>query len=129
MHAPFGRCCAHILVVDDDNVVRDVLRTILEEASYKVTTAGDGAEALRLIDGWRPSAVVTDIVMPGEEGLRLIFEARRSHPDLPIVAMSGARSGAYLCLAEKLGANAILAKPFDPATLLAKVAGVLTDQR
>lgn len=114
-----------VLIVDDDAVVREVLRTILEQASYEVATASDGAEALHLINSWRPNAVVTDIVMPKEEGLRLIFEARKSHPDLQIVAMSGARSGAYLPLAKKLGADALLAKPFDPAAALTKLASVL----
>lgn len=117
-----------ILVVDDDDVVREVLRTILEQASYEVATAGDGAEALSAIDGGRLAAVVTDIVMPNEEGLRFIFAARRAYPELPIIAMSGIRSGTYLSLAQKLGANAILGKPFDPAALLATVASVLPNK-
>lgn len=118
-----------ILVVDDDGAVCDVLRAIFEQASYEVATAADGAEALRLIGSWRPNAVVTDIVMPKEEGLRLIFEARKSRPELRIVAMSGARSGTYLPLAQMLGADALLAKPFDPATALTKLASVLADRQ
>lgn len=114
-----------VLVVDDDADVRDVVKTILERAQYEVAVAGDGAEALRVIAGWQPAAIVTDIVMPQEEGLRLIFEARKLQPGLPIVAISGARYGRYLTLAKQLGADAVLDKPFDPPALLAAVAGVL----
>lgn len=128
MSASPGGCGVRVLVVDDDILVREALRMILVQASYEVATAGDGAEALGLIDVWHPSAVVTDIVMPQDEGLRLIFEARRTRPRLAIVAMSGARAGTYLPLAQKLGADAVLAKPFDQNTVLTKVAGALADR-
>lgn len=114
-----------ILVVDDDEIICATIRTILERSDYEVAVAEDGIAALRLVETWHPRAIVTDIVMPQQEGLHIIFQIRKLRPELPIVAMSGMRSGAYLPLAQKLGANAILAKPFDPASLLAKVRDVL----
>lgn len=114
-----------ILVVDDDALVCETARKILERGGYAVAVARDGSDALAMVHTWKPAAVVTDIVMPREEGLRLVFEVRRLQPAVPIVAISGMRCGAYLPLAKKLGANALLRKPFDPESLLESVRGAL----
>ncbi len=65
--------------------------------------------------------VITDLVMPEQEGLETIHAVRKQWPQLPIVAISGAFAGAYLELAKKLGASAIFRKPFEPGVILREV--------
>jgi DNA-binding response OmpR family regulator len=114
-----------ILIVDDEPQIRSVLRAILQTADYEIDDVGDGGKALARVAAWNPDLVITDLVMPDEEGLGLIRKLRQSHADVAIIAMSGARGGAYLPVAKTMGANATLEKPFGPKTLLARVAQVL----
>ncbi len=114
-----------ILVIDDDDEVRDTLCNILRSAGFEATAARNGEEGLRLFDEVGTDAVVTDIVMPGMEGIETIRELRRRRAGVKIVAISGGgRSGVadYLALAEKLGADATLYKPFSRDKLLAALA-------
>lgn len=114
-----------ILVVDDEPQVREVVRAILETAHYDIDEVGDGAEVLPRVVAWRPDMVITDLVMPEKEGMGVIRQLRQAHPRLGIIAMSGARGGSYLPVARAMGADATIAKPFDPATLLQQVQHVL----
>ncbi|MGE3509270.1 MAG: response regulator [Vicinamibacterales bacterium] len=117
---------ARVLIVDDEAQIRSVVRAILETAHrYEVDEVDDGARALTRVEQWEPELVITDLVMPNQEGMGLIRKLRQSRPNLKIIAISGARGGAYLPVAKTMGANATLAKPFDPATLLAQVRQVL----
>lgn len=119
-----------ILVVDDQPIMREVVSQILEDAGHHVRSAGDGVEALRKLGCARYDLMVTDVVMPGMDGIELIAEARRRHPDLRIVAMSAGsgRLSRVNCLgiAERLGAEVVLAKPFDAHALLEAVADLCT---
>jgi CheY-like chemotaxis protein len=104
-----------ILVVDDDDAVREVLGESLEAAGHEVRTAADGGRAIRIAAEWPPDVVVTDIVMPEKEGLETIIELRRTHPAVRIIAISGGGvvgPDDYLVPAEGLGADRCLAKPF-----------------
>lgn len=114
-----------ILVVDDEPQIRAVVRAILESAHYDIELADDGKRAIEQIDEWEPDLVITDLVMPDQEGMELIRQLRAAYPALAIIAMSGARDGRYLPTAKALGANATLEKPFDPDTLLASVRDVM----
>lgn len=114
-----------VLIVDDEPQIRTVVRAILETAHYDIDEVDDGARAMARVAQWEPQLVITDLVMPDQEGMGLIRQLRQAHPELKIIAMSGARGGAYLPVAKTMGANATLAKPFDPATLLASVRHVL----
>lgn len=101
---------------------------MLASADYEVIRAEEGAAGPQLLKTHRIDLVVTDIIMPCMEGIETIREFREIDPDLPIIAMSGGglTAGAdYLRMAEALGANAILAKPFDREELLAIVEGCL----
>ncbi len=104
-----------------------MIRIALEHAGHAVTEAGDGREGLKQLRARAPDLVITDLVMPEREGLEIMMEARRSHPAVKFIAISGAgrRGSDYLRVAKYLGAKCILAKPFTPEQLIAEVSGVL----
>jgi DNA-binding response OmpR family regulator len=113
-----------ILIVDDDECFRTVLRETLERAGYEVLEAEDGETGLKLHHRERPDLVITDIVMPGKAGLELIAEIRRDFPGTRIIAMSGggqANPYSYLNMARENGAESIFLKPIDREAFLAKV--------
>jgi CheY-like chemotaxis protein len=117
-----------ILVIDDDPMVRHVLSKVLRRGGYQVHLASDGAEGLREFANLLPDLVITDMVMPVKGGLDTIKLLRASSPEAKIVAISGGNRLAnkdFLDDAIELGAAAILAKPFEPEELLAKVAHCL----
>ena len=108
----------HILVVDDDPAIRDVVADILEMSDYRVKTASNGAEALDHIRGEQPSAVLLDLMMPIMDGWEFLRRCRRQAPcaQVPVVVMSAARDVA--AVARELGAQAYLTKPFDMDAVL-----------
>ena len=110
-----------ILLVDDDDALRSVLRRALERAGYMVFEAADGRAALRVIAEGPVALVITDLVMPDMEGLELIRSLRRSHPVLPVIVISGGTGPGmedYLPVAKLLGAAHILTKPFELPQLI-----------
>lgn len=120
-----------ILIVDDDAGMRLLLTRILTAAGHDVQEASDGAVALETYASQPSDVVITDLVMPGKEGLETIRELRRRDADVRIIAMSGGGSGGhgtdgYLKTAKLLGANRILAKPFTPGEVLKAITEVLT---
>ncbi len=121
----------HILVVDDDDAIRFLLRAFLEAAGHEVREAADGDEALRALADAPADLVLCDMFMPRRDGLETLRELARSHPGLPVVAMSGgARQGLLdvLPFADRLGAVDVLAKPFDRQTVLEAVSRGLAGQ-
>lgn len=106
---------ADILIIDDDDVFRDVLASALEHAGHVVRQATNGIEGLQKFHQQPAELVITDIVMPEKEGLDTIRDLRREFPKARIIAMSGGLAHdprLYLHMAEKFGAQAVLAKPF-----------------
>ena len=114
-----------ILVVDDDAGVREVLQSMLEAAGYSVAVAVNGREALAAMREGSFDCIITDLVMPEQEGIETIKMIRRDYPDLGIIAMSGAFGGDYLRIASYLGAHATLSKPVQLPTLLATVSSLI----
>lgn len=111
-----------VLVVDDETAVRRFAARVLEREGYGVVQAKDGLEALELIGEGVTSieVVVSDIVMPRLNGVELMQSLAASHPDLPVILMSGYATGALV----ELGITApcgILAKPFPSERLLEEV--------
>ena len=108
-----------VLLADDDDQIRQLLRIMLDAAGYKVLLAADGHEALTLF-AQHPgvSVAVIDLVMPNKEGIETIRAMREQSPRVPIIAMSGAFDGQFLPTARMLGADATLAKPINLRTLL-----------
>lgn len=119
-----------ILVVDDCAVARIALRGMLESAGYTVSEADDGDQIVGRTKRVEADLVLCDMLMPGCNGLQVIRELRRNWPDVKIIAMSGARNEGkadMLHTAMYLGADEILHKPFDSATVVAAVKQVTTN--
>lgn len=120
------------LVVDDDPLVRDVVVRTLTSAGYRVHAAANGNEAVKIFGKTPCGIVVTDIVMPEKEGIETIIELKRLDPEVKILAISGGgreRGKEFLRYASRLGANAVLSKPFRKAELLEIVAGFAEERR
>lgn len=114
-----------ILVVDDDVGVRDVLRSMLEAAGYRVLLAENGKEAMKALKAEEADLILTDLVMPEQEGIETIKALRQEYPGIRVIAMSGAFGGDYLRIAAYLGAHGTLAKPIQMDALLKLVGEVL----
>jgi CheY-like chemotaxis protein len=114
-----------VLVVDDEPVVRDAARLVLEGEGLRVASAPDGASALEheALDDCR--VVLCDMMMPGIGGLDLVRRIRARRPDVPIVLITGYATEASADRALEAGATAFLAKPFDEEELLDQVRRVL----
>jgi CheY-like chemotaxis protein len=108
---------ANILVVEDQESMREWLAAILESAGHQVSAARDGLEAISLAKQHAFDLIFTDISMPGEEGLGTILAVRKAQPDLKIVVISGA-DPEVLMDAKMLGAYAALRKPVTSETVL-----------
>jgi DNA-binding response OmpR family regulator len=120
---------ARILLIDDDDPLRSVIAQNLVIAGHTVIEAADGRQGVELFHVTPVDLVLTDLVMPGKEGVETIMELHAENPDLPIIAMSGGmpRSSMYLEIAAKLGARRALAKPFTPQELLKVISEVLAE--
>lgn len=119
---------ARVLVIDDDDLYRPMLRLSLEEMGHEVTEAVNGRAGLAAYRSAPAELVITDLVMPDMEGIETIIELRKLNPELKIIAISGGgrgKAGDYLQLATKLGARFTLAKPFELEDFAAAVGGVL----
>jgi CheY-like chemotaxis protein len=115
---------ARILLIDDDDSVRTMLRLTLTQFGHVVTEARNGKEGLDKFADSHADLVITDIVMPEKEGIEVIMELRQRQPELKIIAMSGGgRIGPvdYLRIAGFLGAVKGLTKPFSNEVLLAAI--------
>lgn len=119
-----------VLVIDDDDLVRRLLVHALSGARYTVIEAADGQAGLSLARSSAVDLVVTDLVMPVQEGVETIMSLRRERPTLPIIAISGGvtNSRLYLDIAAKIGARRILPKPFTPKELIQVIEQVLAEE-
>jgi len=111
-----------ILLVEDEERVRSLLKEVLESAGYEIQEASSGKEALQRYAQSRPDLILTDIVMPDTEGIEMIIKIRKNDAKVKIIAMSG---GDYLEMAKKLGADGTLTKPFSNQVLLDAVKATL----
>jgi len=112
---------AKILLVEDDELVRDMLMQVLQRASHQVTCANDGEAAAEILKTVTPDVMVTDIIMPKKSGITLISEVKNRHPTMEIIAISGGGRldpTGYLDLSESLGASVSFEKPIDNTALL-----------
>jgi two-component system response regulator (stage 0 sporulation protein F) len=112
---------AKILLVEDDDLVRDMLAQVLKRASHDVVTATDGEQAAEILKKSKYDIMVTDIIMPKKSGITLISEVQNKHPKMDIIAISGGGRldpMGYLDLSESLGATVSFEKPIDNSALL-----------
>jgi two-component system response regulator AtoC len=103
----------HILVVDDEPNVRRVLATLLEQAGFAVTRAASGEQALQLVRSLDPDLVITDLKMPGIDGMELLRRLQQSFPEIPVVMLTAHGTVANAVEAMKCGALDFLTKPFE----------------
>jgi CheY-like chemotaxis protein len=121
---------ARILVIDDDPAMLRLIQRVLTRAGHEVELAKDGVEGLTLFSTGEFSVVVTDVLMPNQDGIETIRELRRQAPEIKIIAVSGggiANTAIFLKIARDLGADSILAKPFQLDDLL-QLVGTATAQ-
>jgi len=117
-----------ILIVEDDVELREMLNVSLVRRNFSVFEASNGKEAILHFKPSITDVVVTDIIMPEEDGLKVIMKLRELKPSIKIIAISGggkAGPGSYLNLAKALGANAIFSKPFPINDLITKIEELL----
>jgi YesN/AraC family two-component response regulator len=113
-----------ILVVDDNLMMRRLIINLFMEQNIAFDEATDGHEGLQKIRQHNYDLVITDIVMPGMEGIEMIIQAKKQFPELKIIAMSGGKPY-YLYLAKKLGIEAVFTKPLNHQKFHEKVKSLL----
>ncbi len=115
----------HVLVVDDDPTVSDVVRRYLEQAGCRVRLAADGPAGLAAVAAERPDLVVLDLMMPGVGGIEVCRRLRRDLPDLPVVMLTALGEEADRVLGLEVGADDYVTKPFSPRELVLRIRSVL----
>jgi len=121
-----------ILIVEDDRDLREMLKTSLSKRKYTVLEASDGKEAILRFKPAITDLVITDLIMPDEDGLKVIMKIRQIKPEIKIIAISGggkAGPGNYLNIARALGADVVLPKPFSLNDLILKIDSILDTEQ
>ena len=119
-----------ILLVDDDSRLRQVIRRLLaDHAMSDIVEAGDGQEALGLIEAGGIDLVFTDLVMPRLDGLGLVQALRGAGNSIPIILFSGHADAHTLVLAVKAGVDNYVPKPINPETLIEKIEQTMANRR
>lgn len=116
---------AHILAVDDDDRLRELLKRFLTREGHDVTTAKDAASARKLMATMSFDLVVLDVMMPGEDGLSLLKSVREKKQDTPVILLTARGQPAERIEGLKVGADDYLSKPFEPEELALRIASIL----
>lgn len=118
-----------ILLIDDDDALRNVLAKALAHVGHHVVQAADGREGLELYHARKFDLVITDLIMPVQEGVETILRLKKEGATTPVIAISGSATNSklYLEIAAKIGARRVLQKPFSPQELLAVINEVLPE--
>lgn len=122
---------ARILVIDDDPMILELLRTVLTLDGHEVETAVDGRDGLRCFEQLPTDLVITDLMMPEQEGIETIRKLRALDARVPILAISAETPrvrGGFLEAAKRLGADLALAKPFGTRALADAVRDLLAER-
>ena len=130
---------ARILVIDDEQYVRTALQEVLEREGFEVAAASDGRKGLALLEDEGADLVITDVIMPGIDGVATLEQIRTSHPEIPVIVISGGgnvapmdyepgaiSTSAYLASAARAGASCTLTKPFNRQELMSAVSELLS---
>ena len=121
---------AKIIVIDDEPSILLMLKKMLEKAGHEVDIALNGSDGFELFEKFKPDLIITDIIMPQKDGLEVVLELRRKHPDLKIIAISGGgriHPEGYLPSAKHFGADLIFQKPLVQKELLQAVSNLLNE--
>jgi CheY-like chemotaxis protein len=117
-----------ILIIEDDKELREMIKTALIRKDHVVLEAENGKEALIHFKPSVTDLVITDLIMPDEDGLKVIMKIREMKRGIKVIAISGggkAGPGSYLNLAKALGADAVYSKPFSINDLILKIEDLL----
>ncbi|MDZ8117952.1 response regulator [Pontiella agarivorans] len=115
---------ARILIIDDDETIRNVFKRFLDGKGHEVVVAADGRQGLRLVEEAPVDLVITDIMMPETDGLEVVMAIRGKEADIPVIAISGGMHAMpmdFLPMAKKFGACDVLYKPVELDDLLGAV--------
>ena len=131
---------ARIIVIDDEKDVREVLKEVLERAGFDVEIAANGDDGLELLRNKGADVVITDIIMPGKNGVETVHDIRKNFPKTRVIVISGGgnvapmeyepsaiKTSAYLASAAAEGADVTLTKPFDRREILDAVNQLIAD--
>ena len=121
-----------VLIVEDDNELREMLKMSLLRRNFTVLEAENGKAAITHFKPLLTDLVVTDLIMPEEDGLKVVIKLRELKPSIKIIAISGGGKvgpGNYLNMAKALGADAIYSKPFSINDLIAKIEQLLENEQ
>jgi CheY-like chemotaxis protein len=121
-----------VLIIEDEVELREMIKTSLIRRKYTVMEAVNGKDALAHFKPSMTDLVVTDLIMPEEDGLKVIMKLKEIKPSLKIIAISGggkAGPGGYLNLAKALGAHAVFSKPFSINDLISKIEDLLLSEQ
>jgi len=113
-----------VLVIDDDERLRKLLREYLEENGFYVFSVGDGSEALKTIEREAPDIIILDIMLPGKDGLDVLKEINRKY-SIPVIMLTAKGEDTDRIIGLELGADDYIAKPFNPRELLARMRAVM----
>jgi two-component system phosphate regulon response regulator OmpR len=126
--APLADDAAHVLVVDDDRRLRDLLSVYLSKHGHRVTVAASAADARGFLSNLAFDIIVLDVMMPGENGFAFA-ESLRNRSDVPIVMLTARSEAADRVRGLEIGVDDYLAKPFEPRELLLRIGSVLRRTR
>ena len=115
---------ARILLVEDEESVRELVGTWLEDAGYKTIKAADGEQALRAFGESLPDLIILDIVMPRLDGIEFCKAVRQKHA-IPILAMSGVATQVHMSDVLRAGADDYISKPFEMGDILARIEALI----
>ncbi|PLP56010.1 DNA-binding response regulator [Mesorhizobium loti] len=115
----------HILIVDDDKGIRDLLQEFFEKRGLRTSVARDGTEMETVMRRGHCDLVVLDVMLPGQSGLELCRELRSANRDIPIIMLTAVNETTDRVVGLEMGADDYLPKPFDPRELLARIRAVL----
>jgi two-component system, OmpR family, response regulator len=115
---------AHLLVVDDDREIRDLLGRFLRRRGFRVTVACDGREMRQVLEDWQIDLIILDLMLPGEDGLSLCRRLR-AESRIPVIMLTARGEDTERIIGLEIGADDYLSKPFNPHELLARIRAVL----
>ena len=119
----------HILVVDDDNRIRELVKEYLEENNFLVTTSKDSQDAKEKLEIIKFDILILDIMMPGQSGLSLTKEIKKNNYSTPIILLTAKDEAKDRIQGLEFGADDYLGKPFEPKELLLRINNILNKTR
>lgn len=119
-----------ILVIDDNSVIRELLRVLLEDAGYTVEEAANGSEGIQIVKEKEVDLMISDVIMPDKGGIEMMIELHQDYPDLKTILITGhvqTDSEAFQNIAKQFGASQIFTKPLDSEAIVKAVKELLPD--